>query len=285
MQARIAHIAPEFRPREHHIYPEKNDPSFEEWFYQNYSIQTDTVERYYLPVWWTAYLKNNNYAQDKESIIRLQNVINGLPKDRKYWSCCQYDDGPIVDLSGIDIKMFSMAGEPNHYTLPLICHPHSFRYPTEKRDIFCSFIGRMTHPLRIQLLGAVSKVRNDHKDYYISSYPHPTSEYCRILSKSVFSLCPRGYSANSFRIMESMQYGAIPVWISDKFLIPHKIDFEEFGVLIKPDEIYRIDKILNGFSDMEIYEKHEAVKHYYENYYTFKKNKALIIKNLKDELA
>ncbi len=227
MQARIAYIPAEYRPREPHIYPDGNDPSFEEWFHRNYDLHTDTVNRYYLPIWWTAYFKNNNYGLDNAAIAKLQSVIDSLDKTRKYYTIVQWDDGVKVDFKDLDIKIFSMAGEPLHYELPLICHPHPYSYPNEKRDIFCSFIGRKTHPLREQVLLATTKIRNDHKDYYISIHPHPISEYCRILSKSVFSLCPRGYSANSFRIAESMQYGAIPVWISDKFLIPHEIDFEE----------------------------------------------------------
>jgi hypothetical protein len=45
-------------------------------------------------------------------------------------------------------------------------------------------------------------------------------EYKNILQDSVFSLCPRGSSPSSVRFWESLQAGAIPILISDNWILP-----------------------------------------------------------------
>jgi hypothetical protein len=63
----------------------------------------------------------------------------------------------------------------------------------------------------------------------------PMKEYCNILARSVFALCPRGYGRSSFRIQESIQQGAIPVYISDEFVLPYNEEFPGLLVNIGSD--------------------------------------------------
>lgn len=284
MKTSIAYVPPEFRPKEHHFYPIDNLTPFEEYFYNNYKTEEDFTERFYLPVFWTAYQKNNSYGQDKNALARLQQFIDALDKTRQYFSLVQYDDNILVDLSGIDIKVFSMS-KPADYSLPLISMPHAYTFPDEERNIYVSFVGRITHPIREQMMMGCSKVRNDFKNYYISVYPHPLREYCRILAKSIFSLAPRGYGPNSFRVQESMQYGSIPVIITDEWYPPHKLNFNDFGVMINPEDWMNIPEILSGISEERIKEKQSKLPEVFEKYFTFEANKKLIIKALNDGLV
>lgn len=285
MKSNPSYVPAEFQQKEHGPYPSDNLIPFEEYFYSNFNNVNDLTDRSYLPIFWTSYHRNHQYGSDVRAKMRLQNFIDMMDKSKRYYTICQYDDGCMIDLSGIDIKVFSMAGEPRDFNMPLISMAHEFSYPNERRDIFASFIGKITHPLRTRLLGACSKVRNDSKDYYVSTFSHPMNEYCRILSKSIFSFCPRGYSFNSFRIQESLQYGAIPVIVSDVFYPAHGLDFNDFAVMIKPGDVYKVDKILNSISPEEIEKKQSMISFIYHTYFTFAANKHLIIKALNDGLV
>src|SRR5690606_31239347 len=98
--------------------------------------------------------------------------------------------------------------------------------------------------------------------------------------KSVFTLCPRGFGESSFRIQEALQYGSIPVYISDKFIIPHNIDFNEYGVLISHRNVNQIEQILRGFSEEDIRKKQEAGRRIYQDGFTYKGCKRLILQNI-----
>lgn len=101
----------------------------------------------------------------------------------------------------------------------------------------------------------------------------------------MFCLCPRGYGANSFRIGESIQYGAIPVYISDEFILPFNINFEDFGVLIKAEDAAKTHEILHSIPYETIYEKQKRLPEIYQRYYTYNGCMNEIIKCLESENA
>jgi hypothetical protein len=91
------------------------------------------------------------------------------------------------------------------------------------------------------------------------------------MSRSIFSLCPRGYGATSFRICESLQHGSIPVYISDKPWIPFNdiIDFNDYGVIINEKDINDIDNILKSISKEQINKKINIGEDIYKQYYSY----------------
>ena len=103
------------------------------------------------------------------------------------------------------------------------------------------------------------------------------------LENSVFTLCPRGTSPTSFRLYESMSSGSIPIYVSDTFWLPFEdeINWEEICVFIKPDEIDKIESIIdelvtsNKFDEMIT--KGQKV---YKDYFTYEKICENIIKIL-----
>lgn len=264
----------EFRPKINTVYPQNNFQIFEEWLYNQQPFNT---EREYLGVQWTAYFVNHSYGNDYAALNRLQQYIDGLPRDKKYWAVVQYDDSILVDFNGLDILQFNMS-ESYDYPLPLLMQPHPYKFD-EDRNILFSFIGSRTHPIREK----VFSLSGD--DIIISDKPHNIETYCKVLSKSLFGLCPRGYGKNSFRVQESIQYGAIPVYISDEFVFPHNLDFNEFGVVIEEKDVHRTREILNSISDYEIIQKQDKLKYIFENYYTYEANLRLILQHLKNETS
>jgi len=216
----------EFRVKQNFLYPEDNKHEFERWFYDN--TQPDELTgRTYLPIFWTAYWTNNGYGQKEKSRNILQHFIDSLPRDKKYFTICQYDDGPIIDFKDLDIVVFGMSGGRIDYPIPLLCQPHGYKFDC-KRDIFASFVGGDTHPIRKELV----KQFTGKPDCHVSLKKLPLKEYCNLMSRSIFALCPRGYGKSSFRIMEAIHYGAIPVYISDDFVTPYHSPFNSFGIQV-----------------------------------------------------
>jgi len=258
----------EFRPHHPFPYPPNNVQTFEEWLSTQHIPES---ERTYLPVFWTSYYCKHKYGKDARKMRDLQAYINCLDKNKKYFTVCQYDDSIINSLNHIDIKIYGMGGGRIDSPLPLICQPHPYEFNVG-RTVFASFLGANNHPIRREVLALKSN------DYQVSSAKVDIKQYCELMAKSIFSLCPRGYGASSFRICEALQYGSIPIYISDQFIIPFGLDFNEFGVLIKQGE--DINKVLRDIPLCEIKKKQEAGKRIYQEYYTYEGCYKNLIKSL-----
>lgn len=218
----IQKIPPDFQPKQHARYPEDNSHEFERWFRDNTSMdELVNKSRTYLPIFWTAYWCNNGYGRKEKNKNRLQRFVDTIPRTKKYFTICQYDDGCMVDFKDLDIKIFGMSGGRIDYPIPLLCMPHKFEFPGIEKDIFCSFVGGDTHPIRRELV----KQLEGKEGYYVTMKKHTLQDYCKILARSVFALCPRGYGKSSFRISEAIHYGAIPVYVSDEFIMPYNLGF------------------------------------------------------------
>lgn len=260
----IVNVPKQFQPDHPFKYPGDNDIDFEKWYLLNFTRHEGRV---YLPVMWTAY-----YCKQRGNISSLQTWLNNLDKSVKYYTIVQYDDGILNDVSHLDLYVFSMSGKGDYY-LPLICQPHK-EPPAPVRDIFCSFVGRKTHPIREQIL----KIKEP--GWLITDKVEKLPKFCNILSRSIFTLCPRGYGPTSFRIAEAMQYGSIPVYISDTFIEPHGIKFELYGVKIHEAEIRRLPAILDSIADVERSVLRMNVSVFYYQYFTYEANRQIIYDTL-----
>lgn len=263
IKTNIQDVPAEFRPHHPIQYPADNDMIFEEWYYQQELLP---VDRTYLPIFWTSFYCKYKYGRDRNAINKLQVFINRLDKSKKYYTIVQYDDGILNDISFLDIKVFAMSGNRIDYPLPLICKPHQWGFPFSK-SIFCSYIGVVNHPIRNTLNQYAGL-----SGWYISTHQHSLQQFCSILARSRYVLCPRGYGKTSFRIMESLQYDAIPVYITDDdFIIPHG----DSSYMHCIGSCVDIKQFLNTAPEPEM-EPLTA----FNTYFTYQANKDLIYKNL-----
>lgn len=267
-------VPKQFAPHIRVDYPQNNKIIFEEWIGENF-IYANT-DRIYLPIFWTSYYVNNGYGQHKRSIHDLQIFIDSLDKSKRYWTIIQYDDSILNDVSGIDLLQFNMSKQ-NGIMLPLLCQPHPYKFKGGKKW-FASFVGSRTHEIRDS-----ANMLKSNSDYYVSFENHPIEQYCKIIYESMFTLCYRGYGANSFRIAESLQYGSIPVYISDEFILPEWVEFEKFGILITHESQYKIDEILQSVPLENLIEKQDYLQEAYEKYFSYEANLKHIIRTLETE--
>jgi hypothetical protein len=259
----MIHVPEKFQPKHPFRYPSDNEIEFERWYFENYDYQME--EREYLPVFWTAYYCRHKFGQHKPAMVDLKRYLNTLDRSKKYYTIVQYDGGLLHDVSHLDIKIFSMSGGRTDYPLPLISQAHPYPPVTwMDRNIFMNFIGKVTHPIR----SAIFRIKWQ-EGWYISNADHNLHSYCNRLGRSIFTLCPRGFGPTSFRIQEALQYGSIPVYISDEFVIPHNLPFEDYGVLIEAKDAHRVHEILTAITAEEIRRKQERILEVYRKYFTY----------------
>lgn len=248
----MINVPEHFRPHIKVTYPENNNLIFEEWFYQKYDASKET-DREYLPIFWTSYYVNNAYGT--RNMGDLQAFIDSLDRSKKYFTVLQYDDGILNDISGLDIVVFGSGGGRIDVAIPLLTMPHPYKFEV-KKDILVSFAGSMTHPIREEMLNYIDGRAVIRKDRI------STEEYCKLMARSKFALCPRGYGKSSFRIHEALQYGSIPVYISDEFITP--VGFN--GIFVDKKTLPHMMQLLDGLSNVN-YES--SIKKTLEHTYSF----------------
>lgn len=204
------------RPMQYNRYPPDNAITFERFFLNDWH-QRDERERIYLPIQWTALYCNNGYG-NAPIVNTIQKYLDDLDTSKKYYTIVQYDDGILNNIDHLDIKVCAMAGPRIDFSLPLLCTPHKFNFQIpEKKKYIASFIGSYTHSMRASMVEQLK----DKPGYYISTKHHDLRQYCEIISQSKYVLCPRGYGQSSFRIQEAIDFGAVPIYISDEFILPY----------------------------------------------------------------
>ena len=115
-------------------------------FYFKNKKEFDDTGYEFLPICWTdIYLYKNNL------IPELQKVLNDLDETRKYFTVSQHDDAPKEILPPNTIKFSAGGNQPNCIPIPLVCSSIPNINQVDK-DIFCSFVGSATHPVRMDML-------------------------------------------------------------------------------------------------------------------------------------
>ncbi len=176
-----------------------------------------SADWHYLPIYWTRWHLDHDYG--KNGLVDLQQETNRIMlDDKKTFTICQYDDGPLVDL-GLTTIFLSSRKTSSGIDIPLLCSPHRMPFFKPSKKYLASFIGRLsTHSMRQQVFDEV-KGRND---VYLYDGDKGARFYVQKMLQSKIALCPRGYGGSSFRLFEAMQLGIAPFLIGDIDTRPFK---------------------------------------------------------------
>ncbi len=241
----------------------------EDFFYGWLAANEINTKRQYIPISWTTL-----YC---ENIGGIQEYLSTLDPMGSYFTICQHDDAPREDLP-YDTKIFSCSQAKRNYRnldlvpIPAVCS----RIPHVRKadiDIFASFVGSITHPIRQKLYSVCQD-----RFYFSSSQWTPSvsqdrlNEFINITSRSRFTLCPRGYGNTSFRMYEAMQLGSVPVYISDQFWLPwqDELNWGDFCVVVNDSEIANLPEILSDISNTKYQDMLDFAKDFYPYYFTLK---------------
>lgn len=254
----------------------------EEYFYDFFKRlpeeDRDEIEIDYLPIFWTAYHCRENWGNNTKP---LQDFLNSLPKDKYYYTLVQYDDGTkVTDGNLITFSSSKNNGSLIDLPIPLLCSQHGISHESDKYLVsFMGRIGQRVRPKMFEFMGKYDKC-------IIKDIGEDVETFRYYLKNSTFSLCPRGYGVNSFRLYESFECGTIPIYIvedgEDHWLpFSSEINWNEICILLKESDIPRIPEILESFSKEEIEKMRETIRSVYIKYFTFESVCINIIKSLK----
>lgn len=258
-----------FRPSpEYPVYPPYHTGAYLEdyfcnWFYEN---KVD-AERQYIPVsWTTCYIDKKTEG--------LQELLDKLDPNGKYFTVCQYDDGILNRLPPNTIQ-FNAGGRSGGIPIPLICSPIPSlpNIDPENKSITASFVGSFTHPIRGSMYEVLAG--RDGYDLQIKNWSQKVaqaemSKFINTSALSKFLLCPRGYGLNSFRLYEAFQLGCVPVVITDELFLPweEELDWSEFAIIIKQNNIKNMHFVLENVTESDYNNMLSNGKKVYEQYFT-----------------
>lgn len=257
-------------------YPPYHTGDYLEDYFFKYFLRNkekfDAKQKILLPISWTTLMVENTK-------LPVNDYLGVLDPSDSYIAVSQHDDGIRWQLPPNTVH-FGAGGLGGGIPIPLICSA----IPTEAiaksynpswgKDIFCSFIGSMTHPIRKQLFDTFNSnsnfVFNAPKAWEQSIKNQDFASFLQATQRSKFSLAPRGYGLSSFRLYEIMQLNSIPVYVSDKHWLPfsNELNWEEFCVIIKPEQISNLENILKNISDEQQQKMLQKGKEVWNSHFT-----------------
>ncbi len=131
------------------------------------------------------------------------------------------------------------------------------------RSILASFQGADSHPVRRVLAQLSSRPRfvvrlvdplERHVGRIDALAGKTDPEYEELLDRSIFAFVPRGDALFSYRLLEIMARGAIPIVLSDGWVLPFDrlIDWESAALRFHHDAVLQIPPLLEALAPEEI---------------------------------
>jgi len=141
------------------------------------------------------------------------------------------------------------------------------------RTVLASFRGVKSHPCRKAIFNL-----HDGKDFIcqpVSQDNHlglldatvgkSDMAFADLMATSTFAIVPRGDSLFSYRLLEAMSFGCVPIIVSDGWVLPFDrvVDWQNVALHIPESEIRRIPFILKSLSAERIVALQTAVANTY----------------------
>jgi len=169
----------------------------------------------------------------------------------------------------------------NHISIPHTIINVGERVNYHKKTKLFSFQGAPTHKVRETLIKMFPKHCVSSMFFNNVRFVHI---YKKMLTESIFSLCPRGTGVSSIRLWESMASGTIPVIISDGYKLPleNAIDWSSFSVIIKEKDVEKIPQILVSVPEQRRIEMMKSVINIYDEYFNYENLQKTIMINLNE---
>ena len=115
-------------------------------------------------------------------------------------------------------------------------------------------------------MGALSiDLATVYTEYYLFRY-----DYDDLLKNSTFCLVPRGRRLGSFRFLEVMKYGCIPVLLSNSWTLPFEelLDWSKFSLNVDERNILQLPSLIRSISDETILSMRQQALFIYKTYFS-----------------
>lgn len=284
----ILPVAEKFRPAmDRNIYPFRNKTSYgvEQDFLiylRNHPelLTPKPLENswHYLPIFWSNFYR---LQEDPERVTsEVQDQVNlAIIDDKKTFTVCQYNPGPLVDI-GKTVLFAASRKSKKGIDIPLLCDRHKVPDLCEKKFL-ASFVGVMwTHKIRKELMNRFAR----DTSIKIIEAKSNIQLFADIMSKTYIALCPRGTGGDSFRFYEAMEFGVVPLLIGDIDTRPFKQFINWDSISFYATSVEETKRILDRYrhdSD-ELIRRGARAKQVYENNLCYQKWCGYVLKELEN---
>lgn len=194
------------------------------------------------------------------SYIRLINETNLFKDFSEKIFVINYDDTigegflpgcyTSLKMSTLDRNRFRSCAYPKIYNEFVDAKTE---YIPKAKYLF-SFMGtKESHSIRREIINKFDGIRGakivEVSKAFHSHTPQEKKEYHEHLQSSIFVLCPRGWSPNTYRIFETMSVGRCPVIISDEWVETEGPDWSNCSIRVAEKDIASIPKLLMNLGD------------------------------------
>jgi hypothetical protein len=90
------------------------------------------------------------------------------------------------------------------------------------------------------------------------------------MANADFAFIPRGDALFSYRLLEAMSFGCIPIILSDNWVLPFDrlIDWSSCALRSREDEVVACAALVKRLSDQEVLDRKGKVLQIYETYFS-----------------
>lgn len=226
------------------------------------------LKRYYdrIIAWARSYPQNYVLIINMNPFVRVSTMLRA------------YNNILVADgcLSELDRSL-----NPRSISLPALPIQVSDRdYRGEgRRPYLASFQGVLSHPVR----GSLQKLHDGEKFLIqiIEASQHvglkldattgrADKRYRALMESADFAFIPRGDALFSYRLLEAMSFGCIPIILSDNWVLPFDrlIDWSSCSLRPREDEIAPFTTLLKRLTDQEVLERKREVLGVYQEYFS-----------------
>jgi|GEM_PF-1942960 len=164
---------------------------------------------------------------------------------------------PHVIVADINLQSGERAVNPRTISLPAL--PVTVGTPHARpRSILASFRGAASHPSRLALQrlhdgrDIICEIvsRRNHAGRVDATSGRVDTGYTELMADSVFAFVPRGDAHFSYRLLEAMSFGCIPIILSDDLVPPfdRTIDWSALSVTVSEGAIGELPALLAHLS-------------------------------------
>lgn len=202
----------------------------------------------------------------------------------------------MAGRSNIYVAHISLAGRER------LCNPRTISMPAlplaagpatiAPKTVLASFRGILSHPVRDKLRAIHDGIaircelvaRSNHVGRIDASAGKVDKAYVDLLAASTFAFVPRGDALFSYRLLEAMSFGCIPVVLSDDWVLPFDRIIDWSNVVLHPAEndVPNLPGILRSFDAERVAAMQQRVIDTYGTYFA---SIEVIVETLLQELA
>lgn len=292
----VQNVPSVFRPHIKIPSPADNKIPYEEWFYKHFSFADHIEGMVYLPIFWNSYYVNNDIENNPEALQPLQEFIDSLDPAKKYYTICMYHKGVLNQFTGLEVTVIGTNYHASDVYVPTVCQPHAAIEGANlyKKDLHLSYIAGADaeiHPVRREIFEVLEPAKNSWW-LYLGKESLSLEDYCKILARSKYVICPDGFKDTNFRIAEALQFGAVPVVFTNKLsMADQSMDMSKKIIIANKSNLFEnINKFEQdfAFSDIDETQNFELIPYtvqhsleLYGRYYTFEGCKKTMLETLR----